>query len=79
MCVELAWHRYNKIVEQNFIIHRIIENMDAVDNLTKLCWYPLPDWLAKMITKLHKQMDEIRLHARRSAGRYFGKMLSLVR
>lgn len=63
MCVELAWRRYNKIVEQHFVIHRIVQKMDAIDNLTKMCGFPSPSWLAKMIKKLHKQMDEIRVHA----------------
>ena len=63
MSCERAWRRYNQIVEQQFIIHRIIVKMDAIDNLTKICGFPSPDWLAKMIKKLHKQMDEIRLCA----------------
>jgi hypothetical protein len=55
--------RYNKIVEEQFLIHRIIERMDAIENLVTICGYPAPDWLQRMILKLHKQMDEIRLHA----------------
>jgi hypothetical protein len=37
--------------------------MDAVDKMTQYCRYPSPDWLQAMITKLYKQMMEIRVHA----------------
>jgi len=55
--------KYNKIVEEQFLIHRIIERMDAINNLVTICGFPAPAWLQQMILKLHKQMDEIRLHA----------------
>jgi hypothetical protein len=30
--------RYNKIVRDQFEVHRIIERMDAVDKMTKILW-----------------------------------------
>ena len=55
--------RYNQIVIDQFEIHRILERMDAVDKMTRYCGYPSPCWLHAMITKLYKQMTEIRVHA----------------
>ncbi len=55
--------RYNKIVREQFEIHRIIERLKAVDKMTWYCGYPSPTWLRAMIIKLYKQMTEIRVHA----------------
>jgi len=55
--------RYNRIVEEQFARHRIVERMDAVESLVEMCGFPAPAWLKDMINKLHKQMDEIRIHA----------------
>ena len=55
--------RYNKIVRDQFDIHRIVEQLDAVDKMTRYCGYPSPKWLRSMIIKLYKQMTEIRVHA----------------
>jgi hypothetical protein len=55
--------RYNKIVREQFEVHRIVERMDAVDKMTQYCKYPAPRWLRAMIIKLYKQMTEIRIHA----------------
>ena len=55
--------RYNHIVEEQFLLHRIVERMDAIENLISICGFPSPKWLQVMILKLHKQMDEIRIHA----------------
>lgn len=63
MSVWPAWVKYNKIVVEHFVRHRIVQRMDAVDKLTKMCGFPSPPWLAKMINTLHNQMDEIRRHA----------------
>jgi hypothetical protein len=55
--------RYNKIVREQFDIHRIVERLNAVDKMTKYCSYPSPKWLRAMIIKLYKHMTEIRVHA----------------
>ena len=55
--------RYNKIVREQFEIHRIVARLDAVDKMTRYCGYPSPNWLRAMIIKLYKQMTEIRVHA----------------
>ena len=55
--------RYNKIVREQFDIHRIVERLNAVDKMTRYCGYPSPNWLRAMIIKLYKQMTEIRVHA----------------
>jgi len=55
--------RYNKIVREQFEIHRIVERLNAVDKMTRYCGYPSPNWLRAMIIKLYKQMTEIRVHA----------------
>jgi hypothetical protein len=34
--------QYNKIVREQFRIHRIVERMDAVNKMTRYCGYPLP-------------------------------------
>ena len=56
---------YNGIVEDHFKKHRIIERLEALDNLTKICGTPSPDWLKARILTIHKQLDEIRIHAER--------------
>jgi hypothetical protein len=55
--------RYNKIVREEFEIHRIVKRLNAVDKMTRYCGYPSPNWLRAMIIKLYKQMTEIRVHA----------------
>ena len=55
--------RYNEIVEQQFLLHRVSERMDAVDRLSRICGTPTPPWLRSMMIKLYQQMDEIRVHA----------------
>ena len=55
--------RYNKIIREQFFIHHIEEHLNAVNNMTRYCGYPLPPWLRSMIIKLYKQMIEIRVHA----------------
>jgi hypothetical protein len=55
--------RYNKIVQEQFDIHRIVERMEAVDKMKRYCRYPSAGWLQAMIIKLYKQMTEIRVHA----------------
>jgi hypothetical protein len=47
--------RYNKIVRDQFKVHRIVERMDAVNKMTKYCGNPSPRWLRSMIIKLYKQ------------------------
>ncbi len=46
--------RYNKIVCEQFDIHRIMERMEAMDKMTRYCGYPSPGWLRAMIIKLYK-------------------------
>jgi len=57
--------RYNKIVQEQCIIHQIQERMDAIDRLTSYCGYPLPKWIEIMMVKVHAQLTEIRQHAER--------------
>jgi hypothetical protein len=54
--------RYNKIVREQFKIHRIVGRLDAVDKMMCYCGYPSPGWLRALIIKLYKQMMEIRVH-----------------
>jgi hypothetical protein len=61
--------RYNKIVREQFEIHRIIKRLNAVDKMTRYCGYPSPNWLRAMIIKLYKQMTEIRVHAEKDCRR----------
>ena len=44
--------------------------MDAVDNFSKICGRPTPPWLSSMMTKLYKQMDEIRVHAEKKCRKF---------
>ncbi len=55
--------RYNKIVQEQFEIHCIVERLDAVDKMMHYCGYPSPGWLCALNIKLYKQMMEIRVHA----------------
>jgi hypothetical protein len=48
--------RYNKIIREQFSIHHIEVCLNAIDNMTRYCGYPLPPWLRSMIIKLYKQM-----------------------
>jgi hypothetical protein len=63
---ESSVKRYNKIIREQFHIHRIEEQMNAVDNMTRYCGYPSPRWLGSMIIKLYKQITEIRIHAEKN-------------
>jgi hypothetical protein len=56
-------NRYNKIVRDQFNTHHIVERMNAIDKMARYCGYPSSPWLRAMITKLYKQMTEIRVHA----------------
>jgi hypothetical protein len=42
---ESSVKKYNRIVWEQFEIHRIKERLNAVDNTTKYCGYPSPRWL----------------------------------
>jgi hypothetical protein len=55
--------KYNRIVREQFERHRIPERLDAVDNMTRYCSHPTPNFLRAMIIKLYSQMTEIRVHA----------------
>jgi hypothetical protein len=54
--------RCNMIVRDQFDTHRIVERMNTINKMTRYCSYPSPPWLCAMITKLYKQMTEIRVH-----------------
>jgi hypothetical protein len=56
---------YNEIIREQFQIHCIEEQMDAVDRMRRYCRYPSPPWLRTMILKLYNQMMEIRVHAKK--------------
>ena len=62
--------RYKEIVEQQFLLHRVPERMDAVDKLSRTCGTPTPPWLRSMMIKLYQQMDEIRLHAEKKCRKF---------
>ncbi len=57
--------RYNEIIREQFSIHRIKEQLNAVNNMMRYCGYPSPPWLRLMIIKLYKQMTEIKTHAKK--------------
>jgi hypothetical protein len=59
---ESSVKRYNAIIREQFKIHRIEEHLNAVNNMTRYCGYPLPPWLRSMIIKLYRQMTETRIH-----------------
>ncbi len=56
---------YIEIIREQFQIHCIKEQMDAVDRMTRYCGYLSPPWLRTMILKLYNQMTEIRVHAKK--------------
>ena len=58
-----AVKRYNKIFKEQVDIHNMKESLNVVDTLTRICGRPGPKWLASIVIKLYKQMDEIRIHA----------------
>jgi hypothetical protein len=62
--------RYNKIIREQFSIHCIEEQMNAVNNMTRYCGYPSPPWLRSMIFTLYKQMTEIRVHAEKKCRKF---------
>ena len=55
-------NRYNDIVKEQIGIHKIKEQLNAVDNHTRICGRPGLKRLASIIIKLCKQMDEIQIH-----------------
>jgi hypothetical protein len=63
---ELTVKRYNEIIRDQFEIHRLEEQLNMVDNMTRYCGYPSPWWLRSMIIMLYKQMIEIRDHAEKN-------------
>jgi hypothetical protein len=63
---ETSGKKYNEIIREQFKIHCIEERLNMVDNMTRYCRYPLPQWLHSMIIKLYKQMMEIRIHAEKN-------------
>ncbi len=56
---------YDKILEQ-FKIHQIEKQLDAVDRMTRHCGYPSPQWLRAMVIKLYEQMSKIRVHSKKN-------------
>ena len=62
--------RYNEIVEQQFLLHRVPERMEAVDKLSRICGTPTPPWLKSMMIKLYQQMDETRVHAEKKCRKF---------
>ena len=56
-------YRYNQIVQEHFDTNQIVKRLNAVNKMTRYCRHPSPNWLRAMITKLYKQMSEIRVHA----------------
>ena len=60
---------YNRLVEQQFEIHRIPQRMEAIEGLLAKCSKPTPPFLRQFITTIHKQIDEIRIHAERRCRR----------
>ena len=57
--------RYKKIVQQQYIIHQIQEQMDAIDRLTSYCGYQVPNWPEVRMVKVLAKLTEIRQHAER--------------
>ncbi len=56
-------NEYNRIVNDQFSQHRIVERLDAINKMTRYCGFPSPNFLRAMIIKLYRQMTEIRIHA----------------
>ncbi len=56
-------YRYNQIEQEHFDTHQIVERLNAVNKMTRYCRHSSPNWLRDVITKLYKQMLEIRVHA----------------
>jgi hypothetical protein len=54
--------KYNRMVQEQFVRHRIVERLEAVDKMTHYCGFPSPNFLRAMIIKLYQQMTEIRVH-----------------
>ena len=48
--------KYNEIVEQQFLMHRVPERMEAVDRLSRICGTPTPPWLRSMMIKLYPRL-----------------------
>ena len=68
--------RYNKIVSEQFKIHRIVERLNAVNKMTRYCGYPSPNWLRAMIIKLYKQMRKSESMQRRTDKKSFGQRVT---
>jgi hypothetical protein len=45
--------KYNRIVQEQFAWHRIVERLEAVDNMTCYCGFPSPNFLRAMTIKLY--------------------------
>jgi hypothetical protein len=56
-------NEYNRIVNDQFSQHRIVEHLNAINKMTRYCGFPFPNFLRAMIIKLYRQMTEIRIHA----------------
>ena len=56
---------YNVIVEEQLKRHRTTEQLEALDNLTKICGTPSLDWFKARIIIIHKKMDKTGIHAER--------------
>jgi hypothetical protein len=54
--------KYNRIVQEHFSRHRIVERLKAIDKMTRYCGFPSPNFLRAMIIKPYRQMTEIRVH-----------------
>ena len=49
-----AAKRYNKLVEEQFLLHRSPQRMGVIDNLSRVCGSPTPPWLKSMMIKFYK-------------------------
>jgi hypothetical protein len=66
-------NKYNRIVHnKQFDQHRIVERLDAVDNMTCYCGFPAPNFLRVMIIKLYRQMPEKRICAEKKCQKILG-------
>ena len=55
--------KYNKLVEEAFEYHQIAERLTTLDNITKTEGFPASPDTKQRILAIHKQIDEIRVHA----------------
>jgi hypothetical protein len=61
---------YNEIVREQFEIHCIEEQLDAVDKMMCYCENPLPVWLHAMIIRLYRQMKKSEYMQKKIVGRF---------